>query len=388
MSVLIYGGSFNPPHLGHVDALRSAAETIRPDHILAIPAGMPPHKQMDDGSPDADARLRLSELAFRDVPGAMVSDMELKRLGKSYTVDTLQEIADRYEDEDLYFLVGTDMLLSMEKWYQFDQILSTCTLAALPRDNGDFDEMEKAAQALRQTYDARVLLIRKKPLPMSSTQLRVELPRRQGRDKLSEAVYGEIIRHRYYGAKPELEWLRGKAYDLLKPKRIPHVAGCEHEAVKLSERWGVDADTAAEAGILHDITKKLTPAEQLQMCEKYGIILDAYEHNEPRILHARTGAYLARDLFGVPDDIFSAIEWHTTARPGMTTLEKIIYLADFTEPTRDFPGVERARAAQYEDLDEAMVIALTMSMEEVRSRGAEPHPRSLEALQWFKNNLK
>ena len=97
MSVLIYGGSFNPPHLGHVDALRSAAEAIRPDHILAIPAGMPPHKQMDSGSPDADARLRLAELAFRDVPGTKVLDIELKRLGKSYTVETLQEIADRYE---------------------------------------------------------------------------------------------------------------------------------------------------------------------------------------------------------------------------------------------------------------------------------------------------
>ena len=72
----------------------------------------------------------------------------------------------------------------------------------------------------------------------------------------------------------------------------------------------------------------------------------------------------------------------------MSPLDMVIYLADLVEPTRDFPGVERARAAQYEDLDEAMVIALTMSMEEVRSRGAEPHPRSLEALQWFKNNLK
>ena len=388
MSVLIYGGSFNPPHLGHADALRSAAQTLRPDHILAVPAGMPPHKQMDSGSPDADARLRLAELAFQDVPGARVSDIELKRLGKSYTVDTLQEIADRYEDEDLYFLVGTDMLLSMEKWYQFDQILSTCTLAALPRDNGDYDEMERAAQALQQAYDARVVLIRKRPLPMSSTELRAALPLRQGRDKLADAVYGEIIRHRYYGAKPELSWLREKSYAFLKPKRVPHVAGCEQEAVKLAGRWGEDPDAAAEAAILHDITKKLTPAEQLQMCEKYGIILDAFEQREPRILHARTGAYAARDLFGVPENIFGAIEWHTTGRPGMTILEKIIYLADFTEPTRDFPGVEKVRTAQYEDLDRAMVIALTMSMEEVRSRGAEPHPRSLEALQWFKNSLK
>ena len=197
MRLCIYGGSFNPPHLGHVDALRSAAEAIRPDHILAIPAGMPPHKQMDSGSPDADARLRLAELAFAEVPGAKVLDLELKRLGKSYTVDTLQEISDRYEDEQLYFLVGTDMLLSMEQWYQFDQILSTCTMVALPRDEGDYPQMEQAAGALRRAYDARVVLIRKNPLPMSSTQLRESLCLRQGREKLSDEVYGEVIRRRY-----------------------------------------------------------------------------------------------------------------------------------------------------------------------------------------------
>jgi hypothetical protein len=94
--------------------------------------------------------------------------------------------------------------------------------------------MEKAAQSLRMAYGARVILVRKKPLPMSSTELRALLPLRQGRDKLSEAVYAEIIRCRHYGAKPELSWLREKAYTLLKPSRVPHVAGCEREAVMLS----------------------------------------------------------------------------------------------------------------------------------------------------------
>ena len=383
MKIAVYGGSFNPPHLGHVAALRSAAEAISPDHILVIPAGMPPHKVLDSHSPDAEARLHLAELAFRDVPGAEVLDIELKRLGKSYTVDTLQEISYRFEDEDLYFLVGTDMLMSMEQWYQFDQILSGCTLVALPRDEGDYPAMEQAARMLRRTYGARVVLIRKIPLPMASTDLRAALPLRQGRDRLSDAVYGEIIRRRYYGARPDLAWLREKAFAMLKPGRVAHVQGCEQEAVKLAKRWGEDPSLAAEAAILHDITKKLTPAEQLRLCEQYDILLDDFERGEPRILHARTGAALARDLFGVTDEVFGAIEWHTTGKADMTTLEKIIYLADFTEPTRSFPGVERIRALEYNDLDQAMVEALRMSMEEVRSRGAEPHPRSLEALEWL-----
>ena len=260
MKILIYGGSFNPPHLGHESALRSAAEAVCPELILVVPAGMPPHKELAEGSPSADERLRLAELAFSDEMGAQVLDIELKRLGKSYTIDTLQEIADRYEDGELYFLVGTDMLLSIEQWYSFDQILSSCTLTALPRDKGDLPRLEEKAQALRADYGARILLIRKEPLPMASTDLRGSLRLRQGRELLSEPVYAEIIRRRYYGAKPELAWLRKKAYAMLKPSRISHVAGTEEEAVRLAERWGEDVGDAAEAAILHDITKKLSPA--------------------------------------------------------------------------------------------------------------------------------
>ena len=384
MRVLIYGGSFNPPHLGHEAALHSAVSATHPDQILVVPAGMPPHKQLAEGSPDLEERKRLCELAFLDEPGTEVSDIELRRIGKSYTVDTLQEIADRFEDAELYFLVGTDMLLSMEKWYQFDQILSSCTLVALPRGEGDYPAMEKAAQTLRQAYGARVVLIRKNPLPMASTELRASLSQRQGRDKLSDPVYSEIIRHRYYGAKPELAWLREKSYAWLKPSRIPHVQGTETEAVRLAERWGEDTGEAAEAAILHDITKKLTPEEQLRLYEKYGIMADAAERNEPRLYHARTGAWIARDLFGVSDAVFGAIEWHTTGKVDMTTLEKIIYLADFTEPTRKvFPGLEEVRALTYDDLDAAMIRALELSMDEVRKRGAQPHPRSMETLEWL-----
>ena len=382
MRVLIYGGSFNPPHLGHEAALHSAVAAVRPDRILVVPAGMPPHKKLADSSPGEDERLRLAELAFLDEPGAEVWDIEIRRRGKSYTVDTLQEISDRFEDAELFFQIGTDMLLSMEKWYQFDQILSACTLVALPRNEGDFPVMEEAARMLRLTYGARVILIRKAPVPMASTDLRASLGLRQGRDRLSDKVYSEIIRCRYYGAKPDLEWLREKAYPYLKPTRVAHVRGTEEEAVRLAVRWGADAGDAAEAAVLHDITKKLTPEEQLRLYRKYDIMADTAELSEPRLYHARTGARVARELFGVTDEVFSAIEWHTTGRPDMTVLEKIIYLADYTEPNRrEFPGLDEVRALTGTDLDRAMIRALQLSMEEVRSRGAEPHPRSVRTLE-------
>ena len=380
MRLLIYGGTFNPPHLGHADALSCAAEALGADRSLVVPAGIPPHKALAEGSPSAEERLRLCELAFQE---ANVTPMELQREGKSYTVDTLREISRENPGAELYFLVGTDMLLYMEQWHEFREIFSLCTLAALPRADGDLAEIERYAAYLRSTYRARIEIIPKTPLPMDSTALRAALPQRGGADRLCDAVYSEIIRCRLYGAKPDLAWLRHKTDAFLKPTRIAHVRGCEETAARLARRWGDDPENAAEAGILHDITKKLSTDEQLRLVEKYGIVLDDADIAAPQTLHALTGAWFSREHFGVPDNIFSAIEWHTTGRAGMTTLEKIVYLADFIEPTRDFPGVERVRISAFEDLDRAMIEALQMSMDVVVRRGAVPHPRSAEALRWL-----
>ena len=119
------------------------------------------------------------------------------------------------------------------------------------------------------------------------------------------------------------------------------------------------------------------------MCGRYGIILDAAERESPKILHARTGAAFARELFGIPDDIYGAIRWHTTGKPDMSLLEKIIYLADFTEPTRDFEGVERLRARCFEDIDAAMALGLEMSLEDIRSYNAVPFRYTVYAYNWY-----
>ncbi len=381
MRLLIYGGSFNPPHLGHADALRCAAEALQPDRTIVIPASVPPHKKMAEGSPDAAERVRLCSLAF---PDAEVSSMELHREGKSYTVDTLREIAQQNPGAELFFLIGTDMLMTIEEWHDFRGIFSLCTLAALARNEGDLPAMERQAAHIREAYGEDVRIIPKRPLPMDSTSLRAALPQRGGAERLCDAVYAEIIRLRLYGAKPDLAWLREKSSEYIKPKRIPHVRGCEETAVRLAERWGENVDDAAEAGMLHDITKKLSDEEQLQLAEKYGIVLDKFDRAAPKTLHALTGAYFAREHFGVPDNIFTAIEWHTTGCPGMKTLDKIVYLADYIEPNRDFPGVDHVRALAMEDLDKAMITSLEMSISHLESIGAEPHPRSVETLRQLK----
>lgn len=383
MRIAVYGGSFNPPHPAHVRAARLAYEALGLDKLLVIPAADPPHKRLAEGSPSPQERFELTKLAFRSFQEAEVSDMELKRGGESYTSDTAAELAARYPGAELWLVIGTDMLTSFERWHDFRAILSAASLCVLPRDEGDLPEIKRCADRFHELYGARVQVIDAAPLPMSSSEMREMLVSRRGADVLDGAVYARIIRLRDYGAKPQLAWLREQAYKYLKPKRIPHVAGCEQEAAKLARRWGEDPGDAAEAGILHDITKKLTMEEQLILAEKYGIVFDKFERENIKLTHAITGAALSRELFGVPDRIYSAIRWHTTGRADMTLLEKIIYIADYIEPTRDFEGVERLRQLAYENIDSAMALGLEMSLEELRQSGIEPHGATVSALAWY-----
>lgn len=385
MKLAIYGGSFNPPHLGHTAAILAVQKAIRPDELRVIPAATPPHKKLPAGSPNAAERLHMAQLAFGDIPGVTVSDLELRRKGKSYTADTIRALKQEAPGAKLYLVVGTDMLETFSEWYDFRSILRSVTLVALSRELGELDHVRACAQKLRDTFGAVVRIVTAEPLPVSSTQLRMLLPMRHGTEFLSSKVYASIIQKRLYGAQPNLDWLREQTYPMLKPKRVAHVWGCEHEARRLAEHWGCDVDLAAEAGILHDITKKFELSDQLLLSQKYGIINDTIETENIKLLHAKTGAAMARDLYGVPGAVYDAIRWHTTGRPDMTLLEKIIYIADYIEPTRDFPGVEPLRKMAYLDLDHAMELGLQMSLDELLEKGVAPHPNTADALNWYKN---
>lgn len=383
MKTAIYGGSFNPPHLGHVKAAAAVREKLEPDRFLIIPTNIPPHKDMAEDSPSPEQRMELCRLAFRDIPGVELSDLEIKREGRSYSADTVSILRQKYPEDELYLVIGSDMFLSFCQWYKFQYLLDNCVLTVLSREEDDRQELECFKTELEEKYGAKVLLLSHEPLPMSSEEIRDRLRLGLGSDMLHQAVYAEIIRKRYYEAEPELTWLRRQVIPMLSSQRIAHTAGCEHEAVQMAKLWGEDPEKAAVAGILHDSTKNLSYEEQLILCDKYGIILDNAQRENPKLLHAITGAALAKDRFGVSEEISQAIRWHTTGKPDMTTLEKIIYLADYIEPTRDFEGVEQLRELAYEDLDKALALGLEMSLEELRRQNVEPHRDTVEACLWY-----
>ena len=167
----IYGGTFSPPHVGHVQAARAFMEQMWLDYLLVIPTAQPPHKEMEL-CVDAAHRLEMCRLAFDDMEGVIVSDLEMRREGKSYTVDTLRELYD--PEGRLFLLMGTDMLLTLDRWREPDEIFRLCYPVYVRRENdGELDSaiVEKIS-AYQQKYGKVVRRIVGDPLPISSTKVR------------------------------------------------------------------------------------------------------------------------------------------------------------------------------------------------------------------------
>ena len=395
MKIGIYGGTFNPPHLGHLTAAAAAIATLKLDKLLLIPASIPPHKALPAGSATAEQRLEMTRMAGEQLgleSKVETLDVEVRREGKSFTSDTLAELKAQFPEDELWLLMGTDMFLSFETWHEPEKIASLAGIAAFGRTKADMEPQFSAQRdKLYRLYpDARIFTLTVPGvIDISSTELREQLASGTGENLLPPAVYGYILRNHLYGTDVNLKsltlsQLRPVALSYLKHKRIPHVLGTEQEAIRLATRYGADVEKARVAALLHDCTKKLDMPEQLALCRQYGIELDELEQKALKLLHAKTGAAIAREVFGVDDEIYRAIWWHTTGHADMTLLEKIIYLADYIEPSRDFPGVNDLRACVYEDLDRGMLMGLEMTIDEMTEMGNPVHHATMEARDWLK----
>jgi nicotinate-nucleotide adenylyltransferase len=231
----------------------------------------------------------------------------------------------------------------------------------------------------------KVYLVENDVVDISSTDLRRMLIFRCADPFLPKGV-GDYIRvNNLYSAgrdykKLPMEELEKVVISLLKPSRVSHVLGCRDTAVELAKRWGADETDAARAGVLHDITKALDGPLQLTLCAEYGTMLDDFGKKYPKTLHALTGALVAQRIFGENEAVVNAIRHHTTGKADMTLLEKIIYVADYMEPNRDFPGVEQLRRLAFIDLDGALKLGLEMTLEHLKRQGSEVSPESRDAL--------
>ena len=193
MRVGIYGGTFAPVHNGHVAAAKAFMEQMKLDYLFIIPAYLPPHKQIDE-SDDPVYRLRMCELAFKDIDGVVISDCEIARGGKSYTYDTLKEL--QREDTRLFLLCGTDMVLTFDTWYRFEDIFKMCYPVYVRREN-DALIGNRIVSKINEYYQKYGVMFRKimtDPIELSSTDIRRAVKNGQDISGMVPAAVADFIK--------------------------------------------------------------------------------------------------------------------------------------------------------------------------------------------------
>ena len=391
MKIGIYGGTYNPPHTGHLLAAKQAVQILGLDKLLLIPDRIAPHKEIPAGSPTPQQRLEMLCIAASGEPKMEVSDIELKREGPSYSYLTVEALREMYPDAELILLMGTDMFLSFHTWREPERITKHATLGVFYRGEKGEKEKIQARRAEMEQAGAKVELLENRILSISSTQLR-RLIAFHCADEFLPAGVGDYIRENgLYESGADwknlpMEQLEAVVLRLLNPNRVAHVLGCRDTAMELARRWGADENDAARAGILHDITKALDGPLQLTLCREYGTMLSDFSRKYPKTLHALTGSLVAKRIFGENDAVCEAIRHHTTGKADMNLLEKIIYVADYMEPNRTIPGVETLRTLAFTDIDAALKLGLEMTLNHLAKQGAEVSPESKEALAFLNRN--
>lgn len=366
MKIGVFGGTFNPPHNGHVRLAKAAADELKLDKLLVIPSCIPPHK-IAAKLADGQERLEMCRLAFGCDPRFEVSPMELERGSRSYTVETLRELKALYPDSELYFIVGSDMLESFDKWYLWQEILSLSVLCAASREEGynpDLSRFGKLAE--------RIKIITLDPLEVSSTQIRNSAGE-VSPELLDPKVAAYIREHGLYddGLNRYRELLRGK----LNPRRLFHSECVSECAGVLAERYGASVEKARLAGLLHDVMKNAPANEQLALMPD----ISPLELLNTKVWHQISGeAFLRQNGIVTDEEILGAVRWHTTGKAGMTLLEKIIYVADFISSDRDYKDVEVVRRLAYISLEHAILYTSRYTVNKMVSQDLLLHPATVE----------
>ena len=360
-NIVIFGGSFDPVHLGHVKMAAYVSEVYNAD-IYFVPAKVSVWKSE---SVSIEDKLAMLKIALKDYPRLMIDEFELNREEKqTRSIITVRYFKEKFSDDNLYFLMGADQAASFHKWENCLELSTLARILYYPRSGIEIPfenvlnyQMELVDGGL---YQASATDIRS----LSSLYL-------------DEGVLNYILEHELYFVK--------QVKSLYTPKRYEHALSVARTAIEIARSNSLLYDSLLSyfflAGYLHDIGKKVSKEEQLMIMETH---FPEYIDMPPFSYHQFVGAYLAEQEFGI-DDVFilDAIKYHATGRALMTNLEKIIYAADKIEPTRGYDSSELIKAMK-EDYDKGFIEVLKHNKEYLLGEGKDIHnPLTDECMEFY-----
>ena len=345
MRIGIYGGTFDPVHKKHLETVQKIKDEFNLDKIIVMPASTPPHKQGKEILAD-NLRLEMVKETFKNEPNVEVSEYEIDKKGKSYTVETLQRFKNLYKKDKLFFIVGYDMLLDFYSWREPSRILSFADLIVVRRGNSS--NVTKERERFKFTFGKNFRLSKYVLEDISSTKIRIYamlgLPIS---DYVTDSVEKIIVSKGIYKSE-----FGNKILSLVKPKRLRHIANVAVRALNIARREGLPYENVYLSAILHDIAKYQVDNKEYSIFYENGV-----EIKVPYpVAHAYLGKEIAEKEFGIKDsEILDAIKYHTSGRANMTKLEKLIYVADMLEEDRNYDGVNRLRELYYKDFEKCFI---------------------------------
>ena len=323
----IFGGSFNPPHYGHIDIVRNLERYF--DKVIVMPSYISPFKSEQSESTDqSKLRFSLCKKVFTSQK-TEVSRYELGKKGVSYSVDTAQYLAKRL-DGQLYWVIGSEELARLTEWRDIDRLKTLVTFYVVARPNYTISD---DTLKLLKKRKIKIKLAPFSGLDISSTLAKIDIAFGKPNKYLPTVVYESVVKKglfNHYG-----KYVQGLYRYGLTPKRIEHSYGTAVRGMELAKLYGWSVNDAVTACILHDIAKSVDPKE-------YAHSLDLLQFPMETV-HAPIGAYIAKRDYDVSDEIERAIYIHSTGDENMSVLDEIVYLADKSEQGRKYKSVDYVR---------------------------------------------
>lgn len=371
MKVGIFGGTFDPIHIEHINMALSAKEELGLDKLYIVPAYVSPFKTAYPVTAPVH-RLNMVNLAFMDEPNIAVSDYEIKQGGASYTYKTVQYFKKMHPKDKLYLIIGGDSLGTFFNWYNPDIIAKNVDIAVVLRD-GDYTEVDKSQKKFKKAFNKEFITLSYKGASVSATKVRMTARFCLPLDEfLPKAVEDYVVKYDLYADSPYLDYLKSVMTD----SRLKHTVNVVTAAMTKAKELKLDEEKVYLAATLHDVAKYLNPDDYP------GFV---YKGIPKQVVHAFLGAYVLENVLGVTDkDVIDAVRYHTTAKAPMTTLQKLIFTADMIEDGRTYDGVEELRKIYYtESLDKAFKECLKEEVKHLTQKGYELFTETRNAYDYY-----
>ena len=387
MKICISGGTFDPIHNGHIEIAKIALSQFELDKVIFMPTG---NSYMKSDVTPSIHRYNMLKLAIEGIDKFEISDLEIKRAGYTYTKDTVAYFKENNPDDELYFLIGTDTLFMLEKWYEPEYLFNNLIFIVAKR--GDADSVAKANE-LKEKYNADIRFMHNDVIDISSTEIRDEFENKTYEEfkniYFDKKVFEYIKENHLYKDMTDTEMIMQLSKEL-KDSRLMHTFGVIDTASALAKAYQADIKKCEKAALLHDCAKYMPLDEMIAICERNFIELNELEKKKNSLLHAKAGACLAYEKYGIKDkEILDAIKYHTTGKPDMSLIEKIIFVSDFIEPGRDFSEkLPMYRMIAMADINLVCMNILKDTLDYLESLNEEIDPLTKETYAFYKDLIK